>query len=239
MFILYQNHPYPHHLEMDGFGGDQDDEVKDEFTWSTGGFSGREDKGKDYDKDLEFADIIGSYLASFKLEERLRRKKNKILHSKTGSANPMQVKFNKFDFSNSYIWLEFYNTPLDNDISHIRDATPSWHIIGRLGGCISMNMQLSLSPMEKRPSYDPIPGANVTPTTFYNIGDLEIQDNLARVWVDIGTSKPLLLNILINALAQLSSDYIGIKQVIVGGTEFGNWSDNLTTEEAGYTTHKI
>lgn len=43
-------------------------------------------------------------------------------------------------------------------------------------------MQLSQSPLDKRPSYDPIQGANVTPTTFYNIGDLEIQDNLGRVW---------------------------------------------------------
>lgn len=237
-------------IEMDGFGGDpdgepeDDDEDKDEFPWSRRGFSGREDKGKNYDKDPEFAEIIGSYLdnpdkARSQLEERLRRKKNKILHAKTGSAKLMEVKFNKFDFSNSYIWLEFYNTPLDKDISLIRDAIRSWHIIGRLGGCNSMNMQLSQSPMEKRPSYDPVQGANVTPTTFYNIGDLEIQDNLARIWVDIGTSEPLLLDILINALTQLSSDYIGIKQVMFGGTEFGNWSENLTTEEAGYTTHKI
>lgn len=44
-------------------------------------------------------------------------------------------------------------------------------------------MQLSQAPLEtKRPSYDAIEGANVTPTTFYNIGDFEIQDNLARIW---------------------------------------------------------
>lgn len=104
-------------------------------------------------------------------------------------------------------------------------AIRAWHIIGRLGGCNSMNMQvsfpflpwmssfllkhvhknkkfsfkgisdkilllielasllqLSQSPMDKRPSYDFIQGANVTPTTFYNIGDLEVQDNLARIW---------------------------------------------------------
>lgn len=46
-------------------------------------------------------------------------------------------------------------------------------------------MQLSQSPLDKRPSYDAIQGANVTPTTFYNIGDLEIQDNLARVWYEL------------------------------------------------------
>ncbi|XP_073016347.1 uncharacterized protein [Primulina eburnea] len=237
-------------IDMNGFGGDQDGEAeddygdKDEIPWSGGGFRGGENEGKDYDKDPEFAEIIGSFIdnpdkARFKLEDRLRRKKNKILHTKTGSSKPMQVKFNKFDFSNSYIWLEFYNTLLDKDISLIRDTIRSWHIIGRLGGCNSMNMQLSQSPMEKRPSYDAVQGANVTPTTFYNIGDLEIQDNLARIWVDIGTIEPLLLDILINALTQLCSDYIGIKQVMFGGTEFGNWSENLTTEEVGYTTHKI
>jgi hypothetical protein len=43
-------------------------------------------------------------------------------------------------------------------------------------------LQLSQSPMDKRPSYDAIQGANVTPTAFYNIGDLEIQENLARIW---------------------------------------------------------
>ncbi|KAB5527584.1 hypothetical protein DKX38_021431 [Salix brachista] len=115
----------------------------------------------------------------------------------------------------------------------------SWHIVGRLGGCNSMNMQLSQSTFEKRPNYDAIQGANVTPSTFYNIGDFEIQDNLARVWVDIGTTEPLLLDTLINALTQISSDYVGIKQLVFGGSEFENWKENLTSEYAGYSVHKI
>ncbi|KAK1312723.1 hypothetical protein QJS10_CPA07g00913 [Acorus calamus] len=102
-----------------------------------------------------------------------------------------------------------------------------------------MNMQLSQSPFDKRPSYDAIQGANVTPTTFYNIGDFEIQDNLGRIWVDIGTSETLLLDILINALNNISSDYIGIRQVVFGGSEFGNWKESLTAEEAGCSVHKI
>lgn len=199
---------------------------------------------KDYDKDPEFADILGSCLddplkARSKMEERLRRKKNKILHAKTGSAKPMKVTFNKFGFSNSYIWFEFYNAPLENDVSLICDTFRSWHIVGRLGGCNSMNMQLSQSTFEKRPNYDAIQGANVTPATFYNIGDFEIQDNLARIWVDIGTTEPLLLDTLINALTQISSDYVGIKQLVFGGSEFENWKENLTSEYAGYSVHKI
>ncbi|OIW06165.1 hypothetical protein TanjilG_01792 [Lupinus angustifolius] len=168
-------------------------------------------KNKDFDKDPEFAEIIGGFLddpqkAQSKMEDRLRRKRSKILHAKTGSGIPMKVSVNKFDFSNSFIWFEFHNTLLPKDISLICDTIRAWHIIGRLGGCNSMNMQLSQSPMEKRPSYDYIQGANVTPTTFYNIGDLEVQDNLARIWVDIGTSELVLLDVLINALTQISSD---------------------------------
>ncbi|KAF6172596.1 hypothetical protein GIB67_036546 [Kingdonia uniflora] len=177
--------------------------------------------------------------------------------------------FTRFGFSNSYIWFEFYNSPLPNDIALICDTIRSWHIVGRLGGCNSMNMQfpsfatnqnnlkvnflavniymalsvafpeyLSQSPMDRRPTYDAIQGANVTPTTFYNIGDFETQDNLARIWVDIGTSEPLILDVLINALTQISSDYVGIKQLVFGGSEFENWKENLTSD-AGCSVHKI
>ncbi|KHN38149.1 uncharacterized protein LOC114422580 [Glycine soja] len=207
-----------------------------------GGYSGS--PGKDYDRDPELGNILGSFLenpqeAQSKLEDRLRKKRSKILHTKTGSGKPMKVSFNKFDFSNSYIWFEFYNVPLAKDVSLICNTIRAWHIIGRLGGCNAMNMQLSQSPMDARPSYDYIQGANVEPTTFYNIGDLEVQDNLARIWVDIGTVEPLLLNVLINALTQISSDFVGIKQVMFGGSEFENWNENLKSEDAGYGVHKI
>ncbi|XP_050377815.1 uncharacterized protein LOC126795041 [Argentina anserina] len=233
-------------------GGDLSFDTQKESEGEDGGFGGFSSRsgfvgrgeGKEFDRDPEFAEIMGACLddpqkARSKMEERLRKKRNKILHTKSGSGDPMRVVFNDFGFSNSYIWLEFYNTPLEQDVSLISDTIRSWHIIGRLGGCNSMNMQLSQSPLDKRPSYDPIQGANVTPTTFYNIGDLEIQDNLGRVWVDIGTKEPLILDVLINALTQISSDFVGIKQVVFGGTEFEHWKENMTSEEAGYTVHKI
>ncbi|XP_078438010.1 oxidoreductase/transition metal ion-binding protein (DUF3531) [Wolffia australiana] len=202
-------------------------------------------EGPEYDKDPEFAEILGACFdepekAQARVEERIRKKRSKILHAKTGSSTPMKVTFNKLDFSNSYIWFEFYNAPLGPDISLICDAIRSWHIIGRLGGCNSMNMQLSQLPLDhKRPTYDAIQGANVTPTTFYNIGDLEIQDNLARIWVDIGTTEPLLIDVLINALVQISSDYVGIKQVMFGGSKFENWTEKYKSDDAGCSVHKI
>lgn len=204
----------------------------------------KEEEDINYDKDPEFADILGDCLdnpekAQKKMEERLRKKRNKILHTKTGSATSMQVTFNKFEYSNSYMWLEFHNAPLDKDIALITDTIRSWHILGRLGGYNSMNMQLSQAPVDKRPNYDAILGANIEPTTFYNIGDLEVQDNVARIWLDIGTSEPLILDVLINALTQISSDYVGIKKLVFGGSEFENWKENLTSEESGFRVHKI
>ncbi|KAL6221037.1 hypothetical protein ACLB2K_008789 [Fragaria x ananassa] len=213
---------------------------------SRSGFVGR-GEGKEFDRDPEFAEIMGACLddpqkARSKMEERLRKKRNKILHTKSGSGEPMRVVFNDFSFSNSYIWFEFYNTPLEQDVSLISDTVRSWHhwTLGRMQFHeYASEISLSQSPLDKRPSYDPIQGANVTPTTFYNIGDLEIQDNLGRVWVDIGTKEPLILDVLINALTQIISDFVGIKKLVFGGTEFEHWKENLTSEEAGYTVHKI
>ncbi|URE33204.1 hypothetical protein MUK42_16054 [Musa troglodytarum] len=231
--------------EEEGGGGEENSEGDEDGVLNSSGGNGGRGDGKDYDKDPELAEILASCFddpqkAQSRVEERIRRKRDKILHTKTGSATPVKVTFNKFQYSNSYIWFEFYNAPLAKDITLICDTIRSWHIVGRLGGCNSMNMQLSQAPPEsKRPSYDAIQGANVTPTTFYNIGDLEIQDNLARIWVDIGISEPLLLDVLINALTCISSDYVGIKQVVFGGSNFENWKENLTSEDAGYSIHKI
>ncbi|CAF2147986.1 hypothetical protein HID58_000749 [Brassica napus] len=222
----------------------EESEEEEEFTSRKRESYGGKKEDINYDKDPEFADILGDCLdnpekAQKKMEERLRKKRNKILHTKTGSATSMQVTFNKFEYSNSYMWLEFHNAPLDKDIALITDAIRSWHILGRLGGYNSMNMQLSQAPVDKRPNYDAILGANIEPTTFYNIGDLEVQDNVARIWLDIGTSEPLILDVLINALTQISSDYVGIKKVVFGGSEFENWKENLTSEESGFRVHKI
>ncbi|EOA17123.1 hypothetical protein CARUB_v10005384mg [Capsella rubella] len=221
-----------------------EEEGEDEFSARKRGVYGAKKENVNYDKDPEFADILGDCLdnpekAQKKMEERLRKKRNKIIHTKTGSAASMQVSFNKFEYSNSYMWMEFYNAPLDKDIALISDTIRSWHILGRLGGYNSMNMQLSQAPMDKRPNYDAILGANVEPTTFYNIGDLEVQDNVARIWLDIGTSEPLILDVLINALTQISSDYVGIKKLVFGGSEFESWKENMTSEESGFRVHKI
>ncbi|KAI3875232.1 hypothetical protein MKX03_008930 [Papaver bracteatum] len=197
----------------------------------------------DYDRDPEFAAILGNLLDNpdnGQSRERLRKKRNKVSQAKTGSAVPVKVMFNGFDFSSSYIWFEFYNAPLPSNVSLICTIR-SWHIIGRLGRFNSMNMlvafasdaQLTISFWLLSPSLIYVLvlsyRANVSPTKFYNIGDFEIQDNVACIWMDIGISEPLLLNVLINALSQMTSD----------GSEFERWKESLTSEAAGCSVHKI
>jgi len=43
---------------------------------------------------------------------------------------------------------------------------------------VSHTLHLSQTTSEKRPNFDTVQGANVTPATFYNSGDFEIQDQI-------------------------------------------------------------
>ncbi|KAK8966954.1 hypothetical protein KSP40_PGU001247 [Platanthera guangdongensis] len=100
--------------ECSSGGGSESDkedyEAADEEFSHASVYRGRRDE-KDYDRDPELADILGSCFddpkkAQSKVDERIRRKRSKILHTKTGSATPMKVRFNKrFEHSISLVAL--------------------------------------------------------------------------------------------------------------------------------------
>ncbi|XP_020581602.1 uncharacterized protein LOC110025455 isoform X4 [Phalaenopsis equestris] len=194
---------------------DQDDEedykaVEEEFSHASA-YRARRDE-KDYDRDPEIADILGSCF-----------------------DDPKKAQ------SKDLVLLIDYSCVIEGGG---KDKEEEKQDIAYQDWVCNINesfiQKLSQSTMDnKRPRYDAIMGANVTPTTFYNIGDLELQDNLARFWVDIGTDEPLLLDVLVNALYCISSDYVGIKMVVFGGSEFQNWKENVGSEDAGYSIHRI
>ncbi|PON32290.1 LRR domain containing protein [Parasponia andersonii] len=185
-------------------GDEDEDEDEDEDGFSSrGGFRGKEEE-RDYDRDPEIAEILGSCLDDpKKAQSKKRVSTDSPVWFKMGFNRIVDGREVEEEKEQDFAYKDRFTHTHE---SHIQQTIRAWHIVGRLGGCNSMNMQLSQSPLEKRPSYDAIQGANVTPTTFYNIGDLEIQENLARIWVDIGTSEPLILDVLINALTQISSE---------------------------------
>ncbi|RYR55176.1 hypothetical protein Ahy_A06g030423 isoform D [Arachis hypogaea] len=37
----------------------------------------------------------------------------------------------------------------------------------------------------------------------------------------------------------LDASFVGIKQVVFGGEEYENWNENMTSEDSGFSVHKI
>ncbi|AQK55268.1 plant/F8L15-130 protein [Zea mays] len=102
-----------------------------------------------------------------------------------------------------------------------------------------MKQRLANSMMDYDPSYDSEEASTVMPSSFHDISDVEFQDNWARVWVDLGTSDYLGLDVLLNCLTQLSSEHLGIKQVVFGGKKMGDWEEGMTSSDYGYKHFKI
>ncbi|XP_057823909.1 uncharacterized protein LOC131036112 isoform X1 [Cryptomeria japonica] len=212
---------------------------REEAEWQT-------QEEKQFEDEVDPADILlGDFDDPEKMrkhvENRIKKKQKTIFQTNTGSAEPMNVLFNKFDYSDSYIWFEFEHAPSDNDLRIISSAIRSWFVLGHLGGYNSSNIQLTELPVDRQPSYD-IEQANKNTDeriTFENIGDIEIQDKLARIWVDIGNSDPLTLDVLINTLRSLSSEYIGIKQLVFGGKRWGNWKERKASSKVKSKVWKI
>eukprot|EP00249_Psilotum_nudum_P027508 c35272_g1_i1 orf=137-961(+) len=193
--------------------------------------------------DLELREIVGDSFGNpeemqRRIEERVRKKGRNALQPNTGSAVPVGVSFRDFDPTNSYIWLELYSAPSDKAVETIGSVLQSWYLLGRLGSFNCLNLQLTHSPIHTSLSYNHELEESL-PAFFHNIGDLEFQDNWGRFWVDLGTSDPLALDVLINCLIAVSSEHVGIKQLIFGGNCLGDWEEGMTSEEDGYKVIKI
>ncbi|KAF9587947.1 hypothetical protein IFM89_006272 [Coptis chinensis] len=194
--------------------------------------------------DAELRVVLGDSIGNPELmkqmvRERVRRKGGKkdfLSKSKTGSVLAFKVSFRDFNPIDSYIWFELYGSPTDHDVDLIGS---SWYVMGRLGAFNFSNLQLANSSMEHNPIYDADKGFKVMPSSFHDIGDVEFQDNWGRVWVDLGTSDIFPVDVLLNCLTVLSSEYLGIQQMVFGGRRMGYWEEGMTNPEYGYKYFKI
>jgi Protein of unknown function (DUF3531) len=57
---------------------------------------------------------------------------------------------------------------------------------------------------------------------MHNMTEFQYRGVWGRCWFDLGTSDLIALDILINALNQLSKEYVTINRLIIGG-ENTNW----------------
>ncbi|KAJ0094999.1 hypothetical protein Patl1_14938 [Pistacia atlantica] len=174
-----------------------------------------------------------------RVEERVRQKGRDFQKSKTGSVVAFKVGFRDFNPLDSYIWFELYGSPSDRDVDLIGSVIQSWYVMGRLGAFNSSNLQLANSSMEYDPLYDADKGFKVMPSSFHDISDVEFQDNWGRVWVDLGTSDFFAIDVLLNCFTVLSSEYVGIQQIVFGGRRMGDWEEGMTDPQFGYKYFKI
>ncbi|KAJ8425725.1 hypothetical protein Cgig2_001024 [Carnegiea gigantea] len=144
--------------------------------------------------------------------------------------------FNPLD---SYIWVELLGSPTDRDVYLFGSVIQAWYVMGRLGAFNSSNLQLANCSMEYNPLYDAEKAMKVMPSSFHDISDVEFQDNWGRFWVDLGTADVLAIDVLLNCLTVLSSEYLGIQQVVFGGRNMGDWEEGMISPEYGYKSFKI
>ena len=140
---------------------------------------------------------------------------NKISHFK---LIIMKVTFREIDPFNFWIWLNFSEVPNQAEKNYVDALFDSWYVLGRLGGFNAGNLQSheegnDLSWM----NYEQDESANALPALMHNIGQLEYQGLWARCWIDLGTSDPLSIDILLNSLKQVDNDFVQIPQIFIGG----------------------
>jgi hypothetical protein len=130
----------------------------------------------------------------------------------------MQVQFREFDPFNVWLWVEFATVPSEMEKQYVEELFSSWFFLGKLGGFNAENLQVQDTGLDiSYMTYDEDTAEDSLMSVMHNIGDFEYEGNWGRCWFDLGTSDAIALDVLINALKQLSKDYVTIEQFIVGG----------------------
>jgi Protein of unknown function (DUF3531) len=135
----------------------------------------------------------------------------------------MQVQFREFDAFNLWIWLEFTTNPSEMEKQYVEEVFSSWFFLGKLGGFNAENLQVQDTGSDiSYMVYDEDVVDHSMMALMHNMGEFEYEGNWARCWFDLGTSDAICLDVVINALQQLSKDFVTIEQVIIGG-ENADW----------------
>jgi hypothetical protein len=135
----------------------------------------------------------------------------------------MKIEFRECNFFDLWIWLEFETPPVNMEQQYVEELFSSWFLMGKLGGFNAENLQVQDAGLDiSYLDYDEESADNSFMALMHNMSEVEYEGKWARCWFDLGTSDALALDILLNALKQLSKDYVTIERVIIGG-ENADW----------------
>ena len=130
----------------------------------------------------------------------------------------MQVQFREFNPFDLWVWLEFDNVLSPGEQAYIEELFNSWFYMGKLGAFNAENLQVQDAGIDLNYlEYDSSNLQNTMMAPMHNMSDFKYQGSWGRCWFDLGTSDLIGLDILINALNQLSNEYVPVRQLIIGG----------------------
>jgi Protein of unknown function (DUF3531) len=130
----------------------------------------------------------------------------------------MQVQFREFNPFDLWIWLEFTTMPSPAERQYIEEVFDSWFYLGKLGGFNAENLQVQDTGLDiSYMNYDEDAADNSLMALMHNMAEFEYEGTWARCWFDLGTSDAIAIDVLINALKQLSREFVTIKTLIIGG----------------------
>lgn len=136
----------------------------------------------------------------------------------------MQIQFREFNPFDLWIWVEFSLVPADLEKRYVQEVFSSWFFLGKLGAFNAENLQVQDEGLDiSHMNYDEQRANNSLMALMHNMGEFEYQGTWGRCWFDLGTSDAIALDILINALKQLSQEYVTIERLCIGG-ENEDWS---------------
>ncbi|MEQ8464578.1 DUF3531 family protein [Coleofasciculus sp. E1-EBD-02] len=146
----------------------------------------------------------------------------------------MQVEFREYNPFDLWIWLEFATVPSPMEKDYIEELFNSWFYLGKLGGFDAENLQVQETGVDiSYMDYDDRETDSTLMALMHNQGDFDYQGTWGRCWFDLGTSDAIALDVLINALKQLSKEYVHIERVIIGG-ENEDWPTKSRQESLFY-----
>ncbi|MEM7769458.1 MAG: DUF3531 family protein [Cyanobacteria bacterium P01_E01_bin.6] len=130
----------------------------------------------------------------------------------------MKIEFRECDCFNLWIWLEFSTAPSQMEQQYVEEVFDSWFYLGKLGGFNAENLQVQEAGLEvSYMDYSDDTAEDALMSLMHNMSDLEYEGTWARGWFDLGTSDAIALDILINALKQLSKEFVSIEKLVIGG----------------------
>ena len=149
----------------------------------------------------------------------------------------MEIQFRECNPFDLWIWIQFNTIPSITERQYIEEILDSWFLLGKLGGFNAENLQVQDTGVDLNYlDYNQKNADQTMMALMHNMGEIEYNGVWLRCWFDLGTSDAFSLDVLINAMQQLSEEYVFIEKLIIGG-ENEDWPVERTSDSADFVDY--